>query len=87
MNTPDIGPLVKGIMTVIGIVIAMGQYSNLERWARIQAAEALMWKQPLPYFFAPVHHQQCEGRRRRGRESLSIAYTGYAMVCFECKNT
>jgi hypothetical protein len=57
MNTPDIGPLVKGIMVIIGISIATGQYSNLEHWARVQAAEAFLWKEPLPYFFATVPHQ------------------------------
>jgi hypothetical protein len=56
MNSVDISPLVKGLLVVIGIAIATGHYSELQSWARREAAEALMWRQPLPYFFAPVHH-------------------------------
>jgi hypothetical protein len=51
MNVPDISSLVKGVMAIVGIAIAVGQYSNLEHWARMQAAQALVWKEPLPYFF------------------------------------
>jgi hypothetical protein len=61
MQTPDLGPLVRGIIVVIGIAIALGQYPKLERWAKLQAIGAIEWKQGLPYFFdtprARVKHQ------------------------------
>lgn len=50
-NTPDLSPLIKGVFVVVGIAIAIGQYSRLEMWARSQAIEAVAWKEPLPYFF------------------------------------
>ncbi len=61
-STPDLSPLVKGVMALIGLAIALGQYPRLEHWARTQALEAVQWKQGLPYFFpAPAagdaHHQ------------------------------
>jgi len=55
MKTPDFGSLVTGFLTIIGIAMACGQYGKLQAWTRNQAAEALAWKQGLPYFFAPVH--------------------------------
>lgn len=53
MNAVDISGLVKGILTIIGISIALGQFGKLEHLARKQAMEALEWKQGLPYFFEP----------------------------------
>jgi hypothetical protein len=53
MNSVDISPLVKGILVVIGIAIATGHYGDLQTWTRGEAAEAVMWRRPLPYFFAP----------------------------------
>ena len=53
MQTPDLSPLVKGVIVVVGLAIALGQYPKLETWARAQALEAVAWKQGLPYFFAP----------------------------------
>jgi hypothetical protein len=47
--------MVKGVLAIIGIAIALGQYPRLERWARVQALEAVQWKQGLPYFFGPPH--------------------------------
>jgi|GEM_PF-2544724 len=47
----DISPLVKGVMAVIGIAFALGQYPKLEHWARAQAVEAMEWKQELPDLF------------------------------------
>ncbi len=47
----DLSPLVKGVMAVIGIAFALGQYPRLERWARVQAIEAMEWKQELPDLF------------------------------------
>jgi hypothetical protein len=55
MQTPDLSPLVKGIIVIVGIAIALGQYPKLERWAKLQAIEAIEWKQGLPYFFPPAH--------------------------------
>ena len=52
MNTPDISPLVKGILGIILLAISFGQYPKLEHWARVQAIQALEWKENLPYFFA-----------------------------------
>ena len=54
MRTPDIGSLVTGLLAVVGLALALGQYGRLEAWARAQAIEAMAWKQGLPYFFAPV---------------------------------
>jgi hypothetical protein len=54
-TTPDLSPLVKGVLVLIGIAIALGQYPRLERWARSQALEAVQWKQGLPYFFDAAH--------------------------------
>jgi hypothetical protein len=54
-STPDLSPLIKGVLVLIGIAIALGQYPRLERWARTQALEAVQWKQGLPYFFAAPH--------------------------------
>ena len=54
MRTPEIGSLVTGILAVIGLAMALGQYGRLESWARHQAIEAMAWKQGLPYFFAPI---------------------------------
>jgi hypothetical protein len=51
MQTLDLSPLVKGIIVIVGIAIALGQYPKLERWAKTQALEAIEWKQGLPYFF------------------------------------
>ncbi len=50
-STPDLSPLVKGVLALMGIAIALGQYPRLEHWARAQALEAVQWKQGLPYFF------------------------------------
>jgi len=54
-TTPDLSPLIKGVLALIGIAIALGQYPKLEHWARSQALEAVEWKQGLPYFFGPPH--------------------------------
>jgi hypothetical protein len=52
MNTPDISALARAALAIVSLAVALGQYPRLERWARVQAAEALEWKEPLPYFFA-----------------------------------
>jgi|GEM_PF-2767352 len=56
----DIAPLVKGIISIIGIALALGQYPKLEHWAREQAIEAMKWKQDLPDLFpeAELHGQR-----------------------------
>jgi hypothetical protein len=51
MQTTDLSPLVRGIIVIVGIAIALGQYPKLERWAKTQALEAIEWRQGLPYFF------------------------------------
>ena len=38
-STPDLSPLIKGVLALIGIAIALGQYPKLEHWARAQALE------------------------------------------------
>jgi hypothetical protein len=53
MQTPDISPLVKGALAIIGLALALGQYGRLEHWARTQALHAVAWREPLPSFFAP----------------------------------
>jgi hypothetical protein len=55
MKAIDISPLAKGLLTVIGIALATGQYGKLESWARREAIQALKWKQGLPYFFPKPH--------------------------------
>lgn len=52
MQTPDITPLVKGAIAIVGLALALGQYGRLEQWARTQALHAVAWPEPLPYFFA-----------------------------------
>ncbi len=47
----DISPLIKGVMAIIGIALALGQYPRLEHWAREQATQALEWRQELPDLF------------------------------------
>ena len=37
MNIPDLSPLIKGVLVIVGIAIAIGQYPRLEVWARSQA--------------------------------------------------
>ena len=69
MRTPDIGSLVTGILAVVGIALALGQYGRLETWARNQAIEAMSWKRGLPYFFAPVgnpRHKAMKAGHRAG---------------------
>ena len=73
MNTPDLSPLIKGVLVIVGIAIAIGQYPRLEVWARSQAIQAVAWKQPLPYFFqgsathahrkAKLSHAESEEKR------------------------
>jgi hypothetical protein len=60
MNTPDISALLRGVLAIVMLAIAIGQYPRLERWARSRAVEALEWKEGLPYFFA---QPQPAGRR------------------------
>ena len=67
MQTPDLSPLVKGVIARVGLALALGQYGRLERWARTQAMEALAWKEPLPYFFAPPHAASHAARPRTRR--------------------
>ena len=57
MRTPDIGSLFSGLMVVVMISLATGNYRILEKWARIHAIEAMIWKQPLLYFFGPSTHR------------------------------
>jgi hypothetical protein len=57
MRTPEIAPLVKWALSIVMLFMAR-QYEKLEHWARIHAAQALEWKEPLPYFF------QADERRR-----------------------
>jgi len=51
-NTPDLAPLIKSVLAIVGIAFALGQYPKLETWARVEATQAVSWKEPLPYFFA-----------------------------------
>jgi hypothetical protein len=67
MNVPDISSLIKGVIAIVGIAIAVGQYSNLEHWSRSQAAQALVWKEPLPYFFDPPN-RRVEKRLRKPKQ-------------------
>lgn len=53
MGSVDLSGLIRGLLTVIGIALATGQYGKLESWARHQAIEAMTWKHGLPYFFTP----------------------------------
>ena len=69
MKAVDISGLVKGCLVVIGIAMATGHYGDLQRWARRQAAEALVWKRPLPYFFAPLKQPS----RRRAQKAPNHA--------------
>ena len=64
-NAIDVSPLIRGLLVVIGIAIAVGQYPKLEHWAREQAAESFAWKQGLPHFFAgsPYTHQSAHPGR------------------------
>jgi hypothetical protein len=64
MPTPDLSPLVKGIIVIIGIAVALGQYPKLESWAKGQAIEAVAWKQGLPYFFPQNTHHKVLGHAR-----------------------
>ena len=41
MKTPEIGSLVTGILAIVGLALALGQYGRLETWARNQAIEAM----------------------------------------------
>lgn len=52
MQIPDLSPLIKGVIVIVGMAIATGQYGRLESWARVQALHAVAWSEPLPYFFA-----------------------------------
>ncbi len=70
MGAVDISPLVKGLLVVIGISLAVGQYGRLEHWARKQAVEALVWSRPLPYFFAPPRGSGLKGAPTRPRLKL-----------------
>ena len=56
-NALDLSSLIRGLLAVIGIAIALGQYPKLEYWSREQAAESIAWKHGLPHFFAHVHTQ------------------------------
>jgi hypothetical protein len=51
MNTPDISPLVRGTLVIIGLAIALGLYPSLAHWARAQAVQAMQWHEELAYFF------------------------------------
>ena len=51
MSTPDLSPLIKGVLTLVLFSMAIGQYPALERWARKEALAAVTWREPLPYFF------------------------------------
>lgn len=72
MKTPDINSLVTGILTVIGIAIAIGQYGRLEAWARRQAMEAMLWDRGLPHFFAaqPAVRNTKVGKHRAHHTSI-----------------
>lgn len=62
MNPPDISPLVKGAIALVGIALTLGFYGKLEHWARNEALEAIEWKEPLPYFFASPYHASHKAR-------------------------
>ena len=55
-NAIDVSPLIRGLLAIIGIAVAIGQYPKLDHWAREQAAESFAWKQGLPHFFGDVRH-------------------------------
>jgi hypothetical protein len=73
-STLDLSALIKGFLAVIGIAIAVGQYSNLQHFAREQAAESLAWKRGLPHFFAGrQRHTQLHSKPKAvfgGKETL-----------------
>jgi hypothetical protein len=54
-NVLDLSSLIRGLMAVIGIAFALGQYPKLAHWSRVQAAESIAWKHGLPHFFSHVH--------------------------------
>ena len=56
-NAIDVSPLIRGLLAIIGIAVAFGQYPKLEQWAREQAAESFAWKQGLPHFFGDGQHR------------------------------
>ncbi len=70
-NALDLSSLIRGLLAVIGIAIAFGQYPKLEHWSREQAAESLAWKRGLPHFFASVHTRQKTHRPRAIAEDVN----------------
>ncbi len=61
----DLGPLIKGLLVVIGIAMATGHYGDLQRWARREVVESLEWKQDLPDIFAYPPHPVSSTHPRR----------------------
>lgn len=41
MNATDLRDIIKGLLVVISISLALGQYPKLQRFARLEAAKAL----------------------------------------------
>jgi hypothetical protein len=69
MGSVDIFPLVRGLLIVIGISIALGQYGQLEAWARKEAVHAMQpnaW--PELRFFPPNYGT------RRGIDRHSVIH-------------
>ncbi len=58
MRPAEIGSLITGLLVIIGIALAVGQYPRLERFARAQAAQALRGWQPHPFFVKPLPPHQ-----------------------------
>ena len=77
MKPVEIKDLVLGVMTVIGIAMAIGQYSNLQRFARQEFARSLTmqgWHQNT--FFEKAqgsrHHKQCTAPTWKATDMLSM---------------
>ena len=54
MKPTEIKDLVTGLLAIIFVAIALGQYGRLEHFARVEAAKALRPK-PTPAFFPKTY--------------------------------
>ncbi len=66
MRPADIGSLIAGLLVIVGIALAMGQYPRLERFAREQAVLALRGWEPQP-FFVKAKDTSDRGRSRKAK--------------------
>ena len=72
-STLDLTALIRGLFVVIGMALAVGQYPNLEHWARGQAAESIAWKRGLPHFFGGVHADKNHKHRRSDSDAKKVS--------------